>query len=107
MRYSVPTSSNDILRSVTITSVFENYPNFGFVEEGELETSDLVNVPNAHAIPLETIPDDTHLHIEDFSKKKMSDPFFKDRSREFYLRHVPSQAKALCNQKGRRFIPRK
>ena len=73
MSYSAPTSANDILRSVT--SVFENIiSNFDPVEEGELEASDLVNVPGAEE--LASIPEDSPLPVEDFSKKKMHGLFF-------------------------------
>ena len=59
------------------------------VEEGELEASDLINVPNT--IPLETIPEDTPLPEKDFPKKKMSDLFFKDswvEGKALFLRRI-------------------
>ena len=72
MNYLASTSAHNILES--LTSVFENTSEFDTVEEGELEASDLVNVPGAEE--LASIPEDSPLPVEDFSKKKMHGLFF-------------------------------
>ena len=74
MSYSTPTSANDILKS--ITGVFETVHQFDPLAEGELEAGEIVNVPTA--APLATIPEDTPLVVENFTKAVMSPLFFDD-----------------------------
>ena len=87
MRYTSPTFDHNILKSVT--SVFENVQDFDLVEEGELEASDLINVPGAIKLP--TIPENSPLTIDDFSKKTMHVPFLRIRGlrvRNFLHRRI-------------------
>ena len=89
MSYTAPTSNHDILKSVT--SVFENVQDFDLVEEGELEASDLINVPGAIKLP--TIPENSPLTIDDFSKKTIYVSFFEGLQSVFYCeKRLPHEA---------------